>query len=473
MRYEFRRGSTRMLDDVSGDAAAVVQLRSQVDAASSAAASRSRAQWWITRAAVRGIPPYPVSVSTFTLAAALLRKGGYRSGPAYLSEIKKSHVRKGFRWNDQLQLVHREAIRALERGLGPARRAGPFPLLRLLEPHVRQVLDSARRPHWPAEPVGCIVVSSAWMLREIESSAADRDSVTLHANNSAQGPCGWAEWCLPVSKVDHKALGKVRSLACACPAPGCPVLHMRRVAAASDAARQTADALGKPWPLIVSADGQPLSKDQVVRFYREAVSLAGHSAAEISGHSARVTGAMRMAEAGHPVWVIQVFGRWGSAAVLGYVREAILGTCGGSLAAITEQRRTSLRGLKRRLAGNMRRRNLSSGRKKRTAAVAAATEDFVGTPLGASAGQPSVVTSDAIDILAQKVSRIEGGLRILSGEACPEYVKCKERLKHRVATSTRTGCGWAWRRRGGQVVLSGPGMAGLDDSNEWCKRCLT
>eukprot|EP00972_Heterocapsa_arctica_P085862 12654200-Heterocapsa_arctica.AAC.1 len=42
----------------------------------------------------------------------------------------------------------------------------------------------------------------------------------------------------------------------------------------------------------------------------------------INGHSGRATGAQIMAAAGISEWRIQAFGRWGSAAVLGYLRAS-------------------------------------------------------------------------------------------------------------------------------------------------------
>ena len=41
-----------------------------------------------------------------------------------------------------------------------------------------------------------------------------------------------------------------------------------------------------------------------------------------TGHSLRVTGAQGLAAAGVDTWAIQLIGRWGSEAVLGYIREA-------------------------------------------------------------------------------------------------------------------------------------------------------
>ena len=43
-----------------------------------------------------------------------------------------------------------------------------------------------------------------------------------------------------------------------------------------------------------------------------------------------------MAFAGHSLYKIKVFGRWGSASVERYVREAILGRGGGGIAKVTE-----------------------------------------------------------------------------------------------------------------------------------------
>ena len=44
----------------------------------------------------------------------------------------------------------------------------------------------------------------------------------------------------------------------------------------------------------------------------------------VSGHSLRATGAQGLARAGLDVWAIQLLGRWGSSAVLEYVREVPL-----------------------------------------------------------------------------------------------------------------------------------------------------
>ena len=52
--------------------------------------------------------------------------------------------------------------------------------------------------------------------------------------------------------------------------------------------------------------------------------LSADGSSRVSGHSLRVTGAQGLARAGVDTWAIQLLGRWGSAAVLGYIQEVPL-----------------------------------------------------------------------------------------------------------------------------------------------------
>ena len=110
---------------------------------------------------------------------------------------------------------------------------------------------------------------------------------------------------------------------------------MRRVRQASAERSRAKRRAVEDGPLIPRRDGHVMTKDQVIRFYRD-LALAVGFEGRIGGHSARVAGAMRMAFAHHTEWTIQVFGRWGSDAVLRYVREALLGKEGGTIARTTE-----------------------------------------------------------------------------------------------------------------------------------------
>ena len=47
---------------------------------------------------------------------------------------------------------------------------------------------------------------------------------------------------------------------------------------------------------------------------------------KVTGHMPRIAGSVRMARAGIELWKIQLFGRWGSNAIMGYIRDVPLAT---------------------------------------------------------------------------------------------------------------------------------------------------
>jgi hypothetical protein len=81
-------------------------------------------------------------------------------------------------------------------------------------------------------------------------------------------------------------------------------------------------------PLFPDERGRICSKDAIARTIEEAARHLDVPVktrdGSITGHTLRVTGAQGFAAAGLDIWAIQLLGRWGSSAVLGYVREAHL-----------------------------------------------------------------------------------------------------------------------------------------------------
>ena len=144
------------------------------------------------------------------------------------------------------------------------------------------------------------------------------------------------KWYLPASKTDTKARGVARAHGCSCTTsakPSCPyhaVLdqldRLRRLFPDRWSSSGPADDL----PLFPAEDGSVVTKDRMVATIVEAARRlhvpleAPDGSARVSGHSLRVTGAQGLAKAGLDVWAIQLLGRWGSAAVLGYIREVPL-----------------------------------------------------------------------------------------------------------------------------------------------------
>ena len=333
IRLPYRTGSKMGLGNTANDKAAVRKLVNAKFAASTRSSHRSRIKWWTERCAERSWTTTPVTAEKLLLAAALLKDGGYRSACLYLAMMRRMHVQHGFSWTEQLAQEFTDVKRAVLRGLGPDKQAGPLPIVeigRLTE----EELAKKKGPHWPAAGRDVAIVSCAWLCREVEVSTAFAGAITIH--ECKKGGCCWAEWDLPASKADWIALGKKRSLGCACPSPLCPAAAMKRVTevAAKVNIGQAFDSRGGP--LIPKENGMPMSKKEMVHFFVDLASAVEGILGRITGHSGRVTGAMRMAWSGVRLSKIKVFGRWGSAAVERYVREALLGRAGGDIARMTE-----------------------------------------------------------------------------------------------------------------------------------------
>ena len=287
----------------------------------------------------RGIEAYPLTPESLKLAAGLLRKGGYRSAEMYLSTFKNAHIRLGHQWTEQHALEHTECTRAVRRGLGPPRQADALPLDQIGSIPVPDE-DPFEPAHTHAVSRDVAIVASWWMLREIELAAATIGQLTIEPRNDPHNThndlCGRAVFNLPVSKSDYRALGKIRTHNCACPSPVCPVaaaqrLRARAVAIASRGHKELSTA-----PLVPTPTGEHQTKTQVVDMYKSLVDEVGLNNLRITGHSPRVTGAQRMALAGVSEWRIQTFGRWGSSAVLKYIRETLIQGKGDFLAAEVE-----------------------------------------------------------------------------------------------------------------------------------------
>ena len=83
-------------------------------------------------------------------------------------------------------------------------------------------------------------------------------------------------------------------------------------------------------PLLVHANGAPLSRDQFVNRVKKALRVAGIDSSSYAGHSFRIGAATAAAAAGVPAHFIKMLGRWESEAYHLYIR-----TPRSSLAAVS------------------------------------------------------------------------------------------------------------------------------------------
>ena len=295
--------------------------------------SKQAAMWKTILAALEkwGLSPFPPTAETIVALGAVLKAGSYSSAENYLSHYRVRCDRADAPYTPALTRLHMDVVRSCKRGAGGPTKALALPLLRLAE--LGLDIDT---PWVTGGPVGptCAMVAGAWFLtREIELSTSRACLVTLETNNAGEDI---VRWSLPASKTDTEARGVARAHGCCCTGPipaSCPfhavklqIDRLRRLFPARWSAAGPDDDL----PLFPAADGTAVLKDKMVATIVEAArrlkvpTITPDHSARVSGHSLRVTGAQGLARAGVDVWAVQLLGRWGSNAVLEYIREVPL-----------------------------------------------------------------------------------------------------------------------------------------------------
>ena len=225
----------------------------------------------------------------------------------------------GLPWTSQLQLAAKQSKRACQRGRGPAKRAQPLPLDEVAD---LQNTPEAMCEGGPSFPIRSTIISSWWLLREIEASSAMIKHITLDHDKKL------ARWHLPSSKADWKALGATRTHACHCNTGGeatlCP-FHLVQAQVQHQAERNIQT-------VFSATGGVPTSKVGWASTFEFIATLLGKDTTGptglklFTGHSARASGAIHLARSHVELWKIQLFGRWGSEVFKVYLRESPLVT---------------------------------------------------------------------------------------------------------------------------------------------------
>ena len=167
-----------------------------------------------------------------------------------------------------------------------------------------------------------------------------------------------------------------------------------------------------------------------------------------------------MVEAGFEIWRIQIFGRWGSAAVLKYVRDAPVGVGAG----IAERcvRSQDLERI-RSEATDLRREFQISEANLRTAMRCALEE--IGGQLGM---QDKELRTEFADL---KTHILDSAHKLSLEEELPAegWVQNQtgKQVLHAVRSTTHTYCGWAWRSSKAAALRSDTSAADV-----FCASCL-
>ena len=287
-----------------------------------------------------GLQPLPLTARLVRCMAASFKTGGYRAVEQYFSRARQEHLRViGDPPGEHVEDAIKMYTRACRRGIGPSEFKDSFRfeslagIRALLLPPSREDISNLQEDQcmWPA---AMVVMGTWWMARGIELSFALTCHVRLDPSRRQVG------WLLAASKRDPQALGEERVHRCSCDEDAsltdiCPYhVTVAYFALLREHFGDSFSASARRLPLFPDRHGSALSKGAVIDAIREVAAQAGEPLVRSDGvgnerhrfheHVLRVTGAQFLARAGLELLLIQLFARWGSAAVLRYVQQAPL-----------------------------------------------------------------------------------------------------------------------------------------------------
>jgi len=323
----YTRGNKRLALAIAADPEALAAARSELEGKIFASSNKGpRAQKWQTWIDIAKAAGYsdPFSLSTDMLydVSAAFSKAGYRSIGEYLSTAKQEMIIHHGTIPEATHIHIRRITRASTRGQGPANQATELPFLRLdelLETEEPMVTEG------PCHPRRLAIIASWWALREIEASNATVETISFNGDV--------VTFTLPSSKTDTTGRGTSRSLSCTCIsaiAALCPFHNLQRQVAWATGQAHIFKLPAAQHPVFPTRAGRAAEKQHVsatvvaIAVALGLVSDVAIGTRRFSGHTFRVTGAMYLASCGIDIWRIQLHCRWGSNAVLRYVRLAPL-----------------------------------------------------------------------------------------------------------------------------------------------------
>ena len=292
------------------------------------------ARWrtWCRLAAAWGLDPLPINSTVISAVAASLKAGQYRSGHLYLSTARQMHVeRYQSDPGPHVDQCIRDAIRSLQRGIGPGRLKDAFQM-EILATNIP--IDSASRDKEIQEyninddfqATDILLIGTWFLLRGAEIRAARRHHLQVQDTV--------VTFTLPIHKTDTQGSLIQRQHFCDCDArhqPLCPVHAARRhLHRLHRLFRQQVP----EQPLFPNNLGTTMSSNQLKDMVTGTLQrlgvettrpgLQGERLPRFGEHVLRVSGAQFFARAGLELYIIQLMGRWGSRAIERYVQDAYL-----------------------------------------------------------------------------------------------------------------------------------------------------
>ena len=251
-----------------------------------------------------GREPLPLAKQTVEMVAAALKAAKLASADQYLNELKLMHVEAGFPMEAWLGRTFQLCKKSVSRDRGPIRKAPEVPLDKVFLQDI---------PGAEALPVPLAIWAYAWgvtwMLREIELSRVKWGHVSWNVGRKT------VRLFIPRSKGDQMGLGVARTLQCCGEKPcwtGCAWAQLQGL-------RQRRGQVGvhSEEPMFPNKEGMLPTKTEMVNSWKTVLDP------NMSGHSARRSGAMAYVKKGMDIKDLAYLGRWRSSVVLSYAEEAL------------------------------------------------------------------------------------------------------------------------------------------------------
>lgn len=247
---------------------------------------------------------FPVNQEIILAISTALDEAQLQSGDQYIHELKLMHIEAGFDWSAPLERQLFLCKKALKRHRGPEVRAR--------ELQVKDICDKVWDEKCGAKgsyvrPAWMYALAVAWMLRACEVTELRMNDVEIDFEKHNVG------LRIRKSKTDQAAKGTLRTLACCgkqiC-VKECPWALAIRVLAERPN--------GKPNDYLFGVtSGTKRNRAHTAKCWAKAL----HG--DLTGHSARRSGAMYYTRKGLDIQDISFLGRWRSSAVFRYMEEAM------------------------------------------------------------------------------------------------------------------------------------------------------
>ena len=247
---------------------------------------------------------FPLHQESILVVSTALDEAQLQSGDQYIHELKLMHIEAGFDWSAPLERQLFLCKKALKRHRGPEVRAKE---LQIAELKTEAWENKCTTKGGYTRPAWMYALALSWMLRACEVTELRMSDVEVAFAEKTVG------LRIRKSKTDQAARGTLRTLSC------CGRQTCTRECPWALAVRVVADRPnGKPEDFLFAVtSGAKRGRAHTAKCW--AKELHG----DLTGHSARRSGAMFYTRKGMDIQDISFLGRWRSSAVFRYMEEAM------------------------------------------------------------------------------------------------------------------------------------------------------